>query len=106
MLAGSIVQRRNAKGAAVSAYVVLSAGHVSRIFKVEGTLAKAAVSELEAATTVDIKRFQRDLEVDLEAALEEERMHGAPVHVERAPEAEVYALVRNHLKSTEGLDVG
>jgi hypothetical protein len=52
-------------GSWVSAYVVLSAGTQSRVFKVTGKTEAPQVDELPAATTLDVKRFQADLQSDL-----------------------------------------
>jgi hypothetical protein len=49
----------------VSAYVALAAGAKSRVFKVTGPMTAVDVVELDAATTLDMKRFQEDLARDL-----------------------------------------
>jgi len=86
---------------ALSAYLVLSAGAKSRVFRVRGTADAPAIEELPPATTLDVKRFQTDLEDDLKPALAE----GHPAHVELSRHDWVAAIVRKHLKATEGVDV-
>jgi hypothetical protein len=90
---------------AVSAYLVLSAGAKSRVFRVRGAAGAPAVEELPAATTLDVKRFQSELQADLQPALDELRAQGHPAHIELSRAEWVAAVVRKHLKATEGLDV-
>jgi hypothetical protein len=42
----------------VSAYVVLAEGPKSRLFKIGGTKSAPMIEELDAATTLDLKRFR------------------------------------------------
>lgn len=106
VLAAGVVKAPKGAGIkAVSAYVVLSAGAKSRVFRVRGTPDAPSVEEMPAATTLDIKRFQTDLQNDLQPALEELRMHGHPAHVELSRADWVCAIVKRHLKTTEGVDV-
>jgi hypothetical protein len=80
----------------VSAFVVLSAGTKSRVFKVKGSAASPAITELEAATTLDIQRFRREVVDDLP--------RGGFGMV--TPDSSfVCGIVRAHLKKTEGIDV-
>ncbi len=97
------VPRGGARG--VSAYVVLSAGPQSRVFRVHGPAAAPAVDELPSATTLDVKHFQVEIQDDLQSALEEVRAEGHPAHIEASKPEWVTAFVRKHLKTTEGLDV-
>jgi hypothetical protein len=101
MIAGGVADPGGSVGPTLSAYVVLSAGHLSRIFKVRGPTASAQVTELPSATTIDLKRFQRDLEEDLESL----HARGQPAQIARPPEALACDRVREHLKATEGLTV-
>jgi len=106
VLAGGVVKMPKGGGIrAVSAYVVLSAGPQSRVFRVRGTPDAAVVDEMPAATTLDIRRFQTELQNDLQPALDELRMHGHPVHIELSRPDWVCSFVKRHLKATEGLDV-
>jgi hypothetical protein len=105
MLAGGIAEPGGGKPGSVSAYVVYSAGHASRLFKVKGPSTAPAVSELAAATTIDLKRFQTELAADLAPALDELRKAGGPGAVAAPSDAWVCGVVRAHLKSTEGLEV-
>jgi hypothetical protein len=105
MLAGGIVEPGDGREATVSAYVALSAGRQSRLFRVSGPAAGAKVTELPTATTVDATRFQRELEVDLAPALVAARATGTKVHITRPKDAWVTGLVREHLKTSEGLAI-
>jgi hypothetical protein len=80
----------------LSAYVVLSAGAKSRVFKVHGKEAALSIDELPAQTTFDIRRFQREIVDDLPEA-------GKGM---TKPDADwVCGVVSAHLKKTEGVDV-
>jgi hypothetical protein len=106
VLAGGVVKMPKGGGIrAVSAYVVLSAGPKSRVFRVRGSAETPVVEEMQAATTLDIKRFQLELQSDLQPALDELRMQGYPVHVELSRPDWVCSFVKRHLKATEGIDV-
>jgi hypothetical protein len=100
MVAGRQVQGSDGQDR-FGAYVVLSAGRMSRIFSVRGGAEATRVTELPAATTVDMRRFESELEKDLLAEA------GSPsVHASTRPhEAVVCGAVRAHLRSSEGLDV-
>jgi hypothetical protein len=91
---------------ALSGYVVLSAGASSRVFRVRGPGDAPNIEELPSATTIDLKRFQTELQADLQPALDELRAEGHPAHVELSRPEWVAAVVRKHLKEKEGLDVG
>lgn len=106
VLAGGVVKAPRGAGIkAVSAYVVLSAGAKSRVFKVKGTPDAPSVEEMPAATTLDIKRFQTELQNDLQPALDELRMQGHTAHVELSRADWVCSFVKRHLKTTENIDV-
>lgn len=105
VLAGGVVNAPKGGARAVSAYVVLSAGPQSRVFRVHGPAAAPAVDELPSATTLDIKHFQIELQDDLQPALDELRAEGHPAHIEPSRPAWVTAFVRKHLKDTENVDV-
>jgi hypothetical protein len=105
MLSGGIVDAGGGRPAGVSAYVVLSEGAGSRIFKVKGSEGAEAVSEFGAATTLDLKRFQREVEEDLKPMVERIRQAGGNAHIAKAATAWVCGLVRQHLKKVEGLEV-
>ena len=101
MLSGGIVE---AEGT-VSAYVVLSAGHASRLFKVKGTGDAMVVTELQAATTIDLRRFEREVTADLEPTLEALKARGLSATIATPAKDWVCGLVREHLKTNQGLDV-
>ena len=105
VLASGVVRAPKGGPKAVSAYVVLSAGAQSRVFRVRGLADAPKVEELPAATTLDMKRFQVELGEDLQPQLDELRAEGHPAHIE-APQADwVTGFVRTHLKKAEGVDV-
>lgn len=79
----------------VSAYVVLSAGTQSRVFKVTGKTDSPQVDELPAATTLDIKRFQDDLQSDLFGM-------GPARAMNQRDKDWVSGVVRAHLDAIEG----
>ena len=85
----------------IGAYVVLSAGRMSRVFSVRGTTAASTVTELPAATTIDMGRFEAELEKDLRA----EAGVTGPQPATRPAEAVVCGAVRAHLKRAENLEV-
>jgi hypothetical protein len=105
VLASGVVKVPRGGPRAVSAYVVLSAGARSRVFRVRGAADAPAVEELEPATTLDVKRFQSELQADLQPALDELRAKGEPAHIELSRPEWLAAFVRKHLKATEDLDV-
>ena len=90
---------------ALSAYVVLSAGIATRVFRVRGAIGATHVEELPSATTLDIKRFQTELDEDLQPALRSARATDPKAHIELARPESVAAFVRNYLRATEGIDV-
>ena len=105
VLASGVVKVPRGGPRAVSAYVVLSAGAKSRVFRVRGAAEAPSVEELPAATTLDVRRFQAELQQDLQPALDELRAQGHPAHVELSRPEWVTAFVRKHLKAAEDLDV-
>ncbi len=106
VLASGVVKAPRGGGVrALSAYLVLSAGAKSRVFRVRVSADAPAIEELPPATTLDVKRFQTDLQEDLAPVLQELRAEGYPAHVELSRHDWVAAIVRKHLKETEGLDV-
>jgi hypothetical protein len=107
VLASGVVKAPGGGGVrALSAYVVLSAGPSSRVFRVRGPGDAPSIEELPSATTLDVKRFQSDLQHDLQPVLDELRAQGHPAHVELSRAEWVAAVVRKHLKATEGIEVG
>jgi hypothetical protein len=105
VLASGVVKDPGGALRAVSAYVVLSAGPASRVFRVHGDAAAPLVEELEAATTIDPRRFRGQVQSDLQPDLEAVRMRGHPAHVDQANTDWVCGFVRAYLKTTEGRDV-
>ena len=96
MMAGGTADGDAGSAGWVSAYVVLSAGAQSRVFKVLGTKEAPGVDELPAATTLDLKRFQDEMKEDLS---------GMGV-VRTADKDWACGVVRAHLKAKDGIDVG
>jgi hypothetical protein len=105
VLASGMVQEPGGAPLAVSAYVVLSAGTASRIFRVRGPGRAPSVEELPAATTIDIRRFQIELQADLQGDLDALRAKGHPAHVEPSSPEWVCSFVRAHLQTSEGAEV-
>lgn len=105
VLASAVVTIPKQGPRAVSAYVVLSAGLQSRIFHVRGSADTPAVEELPRETTLDSNQFERQLHEDLQPTLEELRIYGHPAHVEFLRPEWLTTCVRDHLKTTEGIDV-
>jgi len=105
VLASGVVKVPRGGVRAVSAYVVLSAGAKSRVFRVRGAGDAPTVEELPAATTLDMKRFQSELQSDLQPTLDAVRAEGHAAHVELSRPEAVIAHVRKHLKAAEDLDV-
>ena len=101
MLAGGSVEPgRGAEGAA-SAYVVLSAGPASRLFKVHGPTNALKVVELPGATTLDLQRLQRELEADLMPLLLSARAGGGAAALATPAEAVIFAAVEIYLKAQD-----
>jgi hypothetical protein len=65
MMAGAVAKATDSATEHLSAYVVLSEGLESRLFKVSGTTSAPKVEELNTVTTLDIQRFHRTLKEDL-----------------------------------------
>ena len=65
MMAGAVATGTDPATEHVSAYVVLADGPKSRLFKISGTTNAPRIDELDAATTLDLKRFQEELKGDL-----------------------------------------
>jgi hypothetical protein len=105
VLAAGVVKVPRGGPRAVSAYVVLSAGPKSRVFRVRGAADAPVVEELEPATTLDVRRFQAELQADLQPTVDDLRAKGEPAHVELSRPEWLAAFVRKHLKATENLDV-
>jgi len=63
MMAGGVATQGAAEH--VSAYVVLADGAKSRLFKIAGTRSAPEIVELDAATTLDLKRFREEVTTDL-----------------------------------------
>lgn len=102
MLAGGIVEPGAGRPGSVSAYVVLSAGRQSRIFKVRGPADRPVVTELGAETTVDLGRFQDELRGDLKPALDEVHAQGGAAAITLPKKEWVCGLVATHLRAAEG----
>jgi hypothetical protein len=66
MLAGAMAKGGDPAIEYVSAYVVLSEGVKSRVFKLGGAKSSPEIEELKAATTIDLKRFRDAVLKDLE----------------------------------------
>ena len=105
MLTGGIVEPGGGRAGSLSAYVVLSAGQGSRIFKVMGRSDAASVTEMPAETTVDLGRFKIELRQDLSPALNELHQQGGTGAITTPAGGWVCGLVRAHLREREGVEV-
>jgi hypothetical protein len=105
MLAGGIVEPGVGQAGAVSAYVALNAGRSSRLFKVQGPASAPVVTELDAATTVDVNRFRQEVAEDVAPALAEIRSSGGAAAVAVPSARWVADVVRRHLSEVEGTEV-
>lgn len=106
MLVGGIVEPGAGTPGAVVAYVAVSGGvRGSRLFKVTGPASAPDVHELPPATTVDLGRFDRDAQNELNPALRAIASAGGHGAIARPAPAWVCGHVRRHLEATEGLDV-
>ncbi len=108
VLANGVVKVPHSGARAVSAYVALSAGAKSRVFRVRGSVDAPRVEELPAATTLDVQHFQTQIQADLQPVLNDARAEGAEgqgAHIELSRPEWVCVFVRDHLKTTEGLDI-
>lgn len=106
MLAGGIVEPGAGAPGAVLAFVAVSGSPKgSRLFRVEGPASAPIVRELEAATTIDLGRFDRDAQAELEPARAEIAKRGGVAAIARPAPAWVCGHVRAFLERTEGLRV-
>ena len=107
MLAGGIVEPGGGSPGGVVAFVAVSVGlSGSRLFKVEGPADAPNIRELPGATTIDLGRMQRDVERELGPVVATIRALGGHAAITRPSPAWVCGKVRDHLKATEGLDIG
>jgi hypothetical protein len=91
---------------AVVAFVAVNFGvGGSRMFKVSGRTDAPKVEELEGATTIDLGRFRRELEQELEPALETLRRAGGAAFITQPATDWVCDRVREHLRDHEGVHV-
>jgi hypothetical protein len=106
MLAGGIVEPGAGQPGSVSAYVAYSGSRgKSRLFKVQGRTDAPLVAELDAATTVDLGRFRREVSEDLQPAVVGITSRGGAASVADPKPEWVAEVVRRHLRDAEGVDV-
>jgi hypothetical protein len=106
LLAGGIVDPGAGQSGAVSAYVAYNAAPgQSRLFKVAGPATSPSVSELPAATTVDLGGFQRELEAELKPALDAILARGGAGGIAVPRSAWVTDFVRRYLRDSESIEV-
>jgi hypothetical protein len=107
MLAGGIVEPGASTSGAVLAYVAVSGGpRGSRLFRVDGPANAPRVHELPPETTVDLGRFDRELEGELRPAVNAIVELGGMAAIARPSPEWICGEVRAFLKHAEGLDVG
>lgn len=106
MLVGGIVEPGVGDPGAVVAYVAVSGGpRGSRLFRVDGPANTPNVHELPSATTVDLGRFDREAQDELEPALRAIEALGGRGAITRPASGWICSVVQAHLKAAEGLDV-
>ena len=106
MLAGGIVEPGAGQPGSVSAYVACSGVRgQSRLFKVQGRIDTPLVAELDAATTVDLGRFRREVSEDLQPAVVAITTRGGTASVADPKPEWVADVVRRHLRNSEGVEV-
>jgi len=107
MLAAGIVEPGGGSPGGVVAFIAVSVGlGGSRLFKLEGPADAPTVRELPGATTIDLGRLQRDVERELGPVVQTIQALGGQAAITRPSSAWVCGKVRDHLKATEGLDLG
>jgi hypothetical protein len=106
MLAGGIVEPGAGLPGAVLAYVAVSGGPKgSRLFRVDGPPGTPKVEELSPETTIDLSRFSRETESELQPVVAEiERCGGVSVIAIPSP-SWICDEVREFLKASEGLAI-
>jgi hypothetical protein len=106
MLASGIVEPGGGSPGAVVAFVAVNFGlGGSRLFKLAGPTTAPQVEELPGATTVDMGRFSRELEQELQPAVDAIKALGGTAAITRPAAEWVYQQVRAHLKEHEGVDI-
>jgi hypothetical protein len=98
VLTAGIVECGAGRPGMLSAYVVLNEGRASRLFKVRGFADTAIVTELDAATTIDISRFRRELADDLEPLIAELRAQGSAPSITVPKPEWVTGIVERYLR--------
>lgn len=107
MLAGGIVEPGAGTPGAVLAYVAVSGGaHGSRLFRVDGPANAPRIHELPSATTVDLGRWSREMEGELQPAVDEIAKLGGMAAIARPSPEWICGEIRAFLKKAEGIDVG
>jgi len=99
MLAGGIVEPGAGRSGSVSAYVALSAGRGSRLFKVYGPVPSPQIAELPPATTVDLSRFEEELRADLQPFVDAAGSATGVAGIARPSSAWVCEIVRAFLET-------
>ncbi len=106
MLVAGIVEPGAGSPGAVVAFVAVNFGlEGSRLFKVAGPTTAPRVEELPGATTVDLGRFNRELEQELQPVIDAIKALGGAAAVTRPAAEWVCRQVRNYLKEHEGIDI-
>jgi hypothetical protein len=103
MLAGGLVEPNADQPGAVVAYVAMSVTlEGSRMFKLAGPPHSPTVTELPAATTIDLNRMHKDVAAELEPAISAIVAVGGDGTVGRPDGAWAAGLVRDHIEATKG----
>jgi len=106
VLASGLVEPGAGAPGAVVAFIAVNFGvGGSRLFKVSGPVDDPRVEELGGATTIDLGRFRRELEQELEPALEAMKHLGGAARITQPAQDWVCDYVRRHLRDREGVEV-
>jgi hypothetical protein len=106
VLAGGIVEPGAGRPGRVCAFVAYNARPgKSRLFKVHGSATDPGVTELPAATTIDLGEFQNVLSQELQPAVAEIAALGGNAAIAQPRADWVAGVVRHHLKAVEGIEV-
>ncbi len=106
MLASGIVEPGAGSPGAVVAFVAVNFGlDGSRLFKLAGPTTAPVVEKLANATTVDLGRFTRELEQELQPAVDAIAALGGAAAITRPAADWVCQQVRAHLQEHEGIEI-
>ncbi len=94
VLASGIVEESGS--GTVHGFVAVQAGAHARLFQVSGPVAAPRIDELPPATTVDLGRFRREIELALAPELEAVKRRGGAAAIARPSADWLCRLVLDH----------